>query len=58
MTHKTEECSECLGEKSYWTEWSDSAENSPYLKSLVLHYPDSPDGTVVIKCSQGCYDES
>lgn len=45
-----EKCAECSGRGSYYTEWSDSAEASPYLKSLVVDYPLHPDGTVLIKC--------
>ncbi len=44
-------CKECLGSGSYFTEWSDSAERDPHLKSLVLYYPEEPDGTVEIKCT-------
>lgn len=44
-------CPECGGEGSYYTEWSDSAEASEYLRSLVLEYPKPPDGTVLIRCT-------
>jgi hypothetical protein len=49
-------CPECLGQRSYYTEWSDSAEADPKLKALVLHYPDPEDGTVLIKCTT-CNDD-
>lgn len=54
MTKHSERCPECLGQQTYFTEWSDSAESNPYLRSLVVYYPDPPDGTVEIKCSRGC----
>lgn len=49
-------CFECLGQSTYWTEWSDAADRNPELKALVIHYPEPPDGCVLIRCSQGCYD--
>ena len=44
-------CSECLGQRQYWTEWSDAAEAAFDMKALVVERPDPPDGTVLINCS-------
>jgi hypothetical protein len=54
VTEINPNCRECLGQGTYWTEWSDAAERSEMLRSLVLIYPEPTDGTVLIKCST-CY---
>lgn len=46
-----ETCEECLGAKTYFTEWSDAGEAlAASGKIVVLYRPDPPDGTVEIQC--------
>lgn len=48
-----EQCPECFGQGSYFTEWSDAAEASAAADGIiVLFYPDPPDGTVEIQCTR------
>jgi len=41
-------CTECGGDGRQYIEWSDAADTE--MKQMVLHYPDPPDGTVLIVC--------
>ena len=50
-------CLECGDTGEYQTPWSDKAEADPELKALVIAYPNTPDGTVLIRCTHCKYGD-